>query len=238
MTGAIVLDIEGTISSLACFRDRLLPLAIERLPGWLAANKDMPHGAAVLAETRGIADLPHATATELAGILLGWARQDVKSPPLKEAQGRIWAQALADGELAAHFYPDVAPAVRRWHDHGLRVYVYSSGSVRVQRAWFEHCPDGSLLPLLSGHFDTRNAGPKLESRSYLTIAAAASLPPAEMLFLSDAPAELDAAATAGWRTVLVRRDGTRQDNAAHPVISSFDELTWTELAAARLGDLR
>jgi enolase-phosphatase E1 len=229
MTGAIVLDIEGTTSSLACFREQLLPLAIERLPGWLGANGDTPHGLAVLAETRGIADLPHASASELAGILLGWARQDVKSPPLKEAQGRIWAQALADGELAAHFYPDVAPAIRRWHGEGLRVYVYSSGSARVQRAWFEHCPDGSLLPFLSGHFDTRNAGPKTESGSYLTIASAAGLPPAAMLFLSDAAAELDAAAAAGWRTVLVRRDGSRQDYDIHPVISSFDELAGTEL---------
>lgn len=233
MTGAIVLDVEGTTSSLACFRDQLLPLAIGRLPGWLAANENMPRGMAVLAETRAIADKPNARTTELASILLGWAKQDVKSPPLKEAEGHIWAQALADGELTAHFYPEVAPAIRRWHADGVRVYVYSSGSVRVQRAWFERCPGGTLLPFLSGYFDTRNAGPKREPRSYLTIAAATGLPPAELLFLSDAPAELDAAAIAGWRTVLVRRDGTRHGHAAHAVINSFDELALSLLRVSR-----
>jgi enolase-phosphatase E1 len=233
MPGAVVLDIEGTTSSLACFRDRLLPFALDRLAGWLAANEDTPHGAAVLAETRRIADRPHAGTAELVGILLGWASQDVKSPPLKEAQGRIWAQALADGELTAHFYPDVSPAIRRWHGQGLSVYVYSSGSALVQRAWFEHCPGGSLLPFLSGHFDTRNAGPKLEPRSYRTISAAAGLVPSEMLFLSDAPAELAAATTAGWRTVLVLRDGSRPGQGARRAISSFDELNPDGAAAAR-----
>ncbi|MFD0663183.1 hypothetical protein [Thermocatellispora tengchongensis] len=41
------------------------------------------------------------------------------------------------------------------------------------------------------------------------------------------PAELDAAAAAGWRTIGVRRPGEPSENAdfgAHPVVASFEEV--------------
>jgi len=234
MIRAVVLDIEGTTSSLRYFRERMVPLASQRLPGWLEANLDSPRTAAILAETRRLAGRPHAGAGELASVLAGWASQDAKTPPLKDIQGLIWADALARGELAAHFYPDVPLAVRAWRRRGPRVYVFSSGSVLAQRAWFGHCPGGSLLPYLSGHFDTRDPGPKLHPASYQAIAAAAGVAPDAMLFLSDAPAELDAAAVSGWQTVLVRRDdgqpggsgpdGNEPARSGHRRIASFSEL--------------
>jgi enolase-phosphatase E1 len=230
MIKAVVLDIEGTTSSLAYFRDELVPLANDRLPGWLAAASDSDEARAILAETRKLAGLPRASTAELAGILIGWARQDVKAPPLKDAQGMIWQQALAAGDLTAQFYPDVAPALRAWHHRRLRIFIYSSGSAAAQRAWFDHGPGGSLLPYLSGHFDTRNAGPKLQAESYGAIAAATGLEPGTLVFLSDVPAELDAAAAAGWQTRLVRRDGAPSSDGRHPEITSFAELDFAEPA--------
>lgn len=231
MITAIVLDIEGTTSSLSYFRDWVVPLANQRLLGWLLANRGCERAEAILAETRRLTGLSHASTEEVADVLVDWARRDVKSPPLKDVQGLIWREALAAGELTAHFYPDVAPALRAWHRHGLRIYVYSSGSVDAQRAWFRHSPDGSLLPCLSGNFDIRNAGPKLQASSYLSIADAIGRPPGAVLFLSDALAELDAAARAGWHTIQVLREGTHQPDGQYREITSFAELTVPELTA-------
>ena len=224
MITTVVLDIEGTTSSLSYVRDRLFPLAMRRLPGWFAANRGHPEAEAILEETRRLCGRPEASPDELVAVLVSWASQDVKAPPLKSAQGLIWREAFAAGELTAHFYPDVPPSLRTWGHHGLRMYVFSSGSVTAQREWFDHCPGGSLLGYLSGHFDTRNAGPKQEPSSYRAIAAAVGVDPGHLLFLSDVPAELDAAAAAGWHTALVLRGNTGAEHGRHPEIRSFAEL--------------
>jgi enolase-phosphatase E1 len=166
-------------------------------------------------------------------ILLSWARQDAKVAALKDAQGHIWREALRAGELEAHFYPDVAPALRRWTAFGLRVYVFSSASVEAQRAWFYHCPGGSLAPCLSGYFDTRSAGPKKEAASYSAIADSVGAAGQSLLFLSDVAAELDAAAAVGWRTVLVRREEARDQRGWHTEVSSFAEVSLSGPAATQ-----
>ena len=88
--------------------------------------------------------------------------------------------------------------------------VYSSGSVGAQKLLFRHSRDGDLEGLFRGFFDTTTGG-KREAASYAAIAAALSLPPGDILFLSDVAEELDAAAASGLATCqLVRAgDGTR-----------------------------
>jgi enolase-phosphatase E1 len=152
---------------------------------------------------------------------------DVKATPLKTLQGRIWAAGFAAGELAAHVFADVGPCLRAWHADGLAIAVYSSGSVASQRAWFAHTADGDLTGLIAAYFDTVNAGAKRDVRSYSTIAASLGVDPAAALFLSDVPAELDAAVSAGWRAVGVRRAGEPAegwDFGPHPVVASFAEV--------------
>lgn len=232
MITTVVLDIEGTTSSLSYVRDRLFPYASRRLPYWLAANRGRPEAEAILAETRRLAGRPEASPEELTAILTGWASQDAKLAPLKNVQGLIWQEAFAAGDLTAHFYPDVASCLRTWWRCGLRIYVFSSGSVTAQREWFGHCPGGSLLGYLSGHFDTRNAGPKQEASSYRAIAATIGVLPGQLLFLSDVPAELDAAAAAGWHTTLVRRGDAPPQHGRHPEITSFAELRLRAAPAA------
>jgi enolase-phosphatase E1 len=111
------------------------------------------------------------------------------------------------GDLVAHFFPNVIPALRAWRAAGHRLYVFSSGSVTAQRSWFAHSPEGDPTPPLSGHFDTENAGPKRVPDSYRVIATVIGADPARIVFLSDVTAELDAAREAGWHTVGVRRPG-------------------------------
>ena len=132
--------------------------------------------------------------------------RDRKSTALKSLQGRIWEAGYVSGELRSHLYPDVRPALERCRAQGRKIAIFSSGSVLAQRLLFAHTPDGDLTPLIDGFFDT-TTGPKREPESYGRIAAALSVPPAAVLFVSDVAAELDAARAAGLadRTVRPRR---------------------------------
>lgn len=220
----MVLDIEGTTTSIAFVKDRLFPFAAEALDGFLAAHGTEPAVAAILDEVRAL-----APAQEPAVALRGWMAADAKVTPLKALQGLIWHQGYADGRLKGHLWPDVAACLRAWAAGGVPLAVYSSGSVEAQRDLFGHSEAGDLIPLLSGFFDTR-IGAKREAASYAAIAAELALPPAGILFLSDVAEELDAARAAGLQTCQLVRpaDGTVA-SGRHPEAADFPEV------AARFG---
>ena len=127
--------------------------------------------------------------------------------------------------MRGHVYPDAAAALRRWHGEGLKLYVYSSGSVEAQRVLFGNSDQGDLSPLFSGYFDT-TTGPKREAGSYAAIAAAIGLAPPDVLFLSDVDAELDAARAAGMQTVRLLRPADTPAGATttHPSAVDFAEI--------------
>jgi enolase-phosphatase E1 len=228
----VVLDIEGTTSSTGSVHVGLYEYARPRLGPWIQAHPGDAEVRAAVEQVRAEAGLPPDAPTgDVVKALHGWMDGDVKATPLKTLQGQIWAAGFAAGELTAHFFPDVPPALRAWTARGLRLAVFSSGSVSGQRPWFRHSDAGDLSPLIERHFDTVNAGPKREPDSYRRIAAELESPPGTLLFLSDVPAELDAAAAAGWGTAGVVRPGEPSEHAAfgpHPVVASFAELTLKE----------
>jgi enolase-phosphatase E1 len=156
--------------------------------------------------------------------LLGWMERDEKIFVLKTIQGIIWADGYASGEITGEVYPEVPPALRRWANAGLRLYVYSSGSVASQKLLFKHAAAGDLSLFFQGFFDTA-AGPKREVSSYVDICRGANIAPAEMLFLSDVTAELDAAAAAGLQTCHIIRpeDGTVA-GGSHQAAVDFNEV--------------
>jgi enolase-phosphatase E1 len=234
----VVLDIEGTTSPAAFVYEQLYPYARMRFTRWLtdhSADEDMARAIEQVRERIGDpAGEPGTPTHRVAAALEDWSRRDLKVTALKTVQGRIWAHGFAVGDLTAPFFPDVIPALRTWRAADLSLYIYSSGSADAQRAWFGHTPEGDLRPLLSGYFDTENAGPKKAAESYSAIAGAIGCAPQRIVFLSDSAEELDAARAADWRTVGVRRPG--EPNFAlgvgdHPEISSFAEL------CPRSGDL-
>jgi enolase-phosphatase E1 len=201
---AVLLDIEGTTTAISFVHRVLFPYAAERMDAFLDARGDEAAVAAAVEEAAVEAG------GDVRAALQRWIAEDRKFGPLKTLQGLIWAEGFARGELTSHLYPDVAPCLRAWQAAGLRLAVYSSGSVGAQKQLFAHTPDGDLTPLFSAFFDTA-VGAKREAESYARIAAALALPPADILFLSDVEAELDAAHQAGLATCqLVRaEDGTR-----------------------------
>ena len=113
--------------------------------------------------------------------------------------------------------------LRRWHDRGLRLFVYSSGSEEAQRLIFGCSDKGDLAPLFEGFFDTR-IGAKTESGSYCAIAERAGLDAGAMLFLSDHAGEIAAAKEAGMRVVQIDRalgSDVWDECEAAPVAGSF-----------------
>ncbi|MCE6993370.1 acireductone synthase [Saccharothrix sp. S26] len=204
MTEWVVLDIEGTLSATDQVLVTLYDYARPRLGPWIDEHGDDPAVAEAVAQIRELSGVDGGT-DELVRVLHGWMDADQKVTPLKTLQGLIWQRGYARGDLVAEFFPDVVPALRAWHAGGVKLAVFSSGSVAGQVAFFAHTADGDLTSLFEHHFDTVNAGPKREAASYLKIASV--LGSDDITFYSDVPAELDAAAEAGWRTVGVARPG-------------------------------
>lgn len=222
----VVVDIEGTTSASAFVFDVLFPYAADRFPAWLdehAGEADRERIVAAVASEAGLAD---ASTDAITATLRTWVAEDRKATPLKELQGLIWEQGFADGELVSDFFPDALVALSQWHDAGLPISVYSSGSVLAQRNWYAHSPEGDLTDWIAGYYDTANAGPKRESASYRAIAEAIGAEPGRLLFCSDVVAELDAARDAGWQVVRVRRLGEPHavEDSTYPEVAEMTDI--------------
>lgn len=218
---AILTDIEGTTSSVSFVFEVLFPYARQHLPDYLRTHASEP---AVLEQIEAVRrDSGEVTADveRVIEVLLGWIAEDRKATPLKALQGMIWAQGYRSGEIKGHVYPDAVQGLRDWQRTGLRLYVYSSGSIQAQQLIFGFSEAGDLTPLFSGYFDTTSGG-KREVESYRQIAADIGLPAEDILFLSDILEELDAAAAAGLRTCGLARAGGSL--GTHATVGSFAHI--------------
>jgi enolase-phosphatase E1 len=221
----VVLDIEGTTSEAGFILGDLYDYARPRLDEVLGRDDDTVRTAraAAIAET-GL-DV-EATDAEIADALRELMASDVKSTPLKTLQGIIWAEGFAAGEITSQFFDDVPPRLFAWRDAGVRLAVYSSGSVASQVPWYRHAPQGDLTPLIEDWFDTVKAGPKKDAASYAAIATALGAEPGRILFLTDHPDEVTAALSAGWQVVALDRPGEPWHGSpfASPAVAGFDEI--------------
>lgn len=216
---AVLTDIEGTTTSLAFVKEELFPYARQHLPEYVISHA--AEIADIAAEVSAAAGADRLSTRETIDTLLRWMDEDRKVTPLKRLQGMIWRSGYECGRLRAHVYQDTVQALRKWEAAGMKLYVYSSGSVEAQRLLFSHTADGDLTPLFSGYFDT-TTGPKLETRSYREIALSLSLATREVVFISDHPGETQAAAAAGMNTVLMARE--QGVTATGPMACSFGEI--------------
>ena len=222
MLTAILTDIEGTTSSLSFVKDTLFPYARAHLADYVASHRDNLEVRGCLNEARAIAGA-ELTDAQVIEQLLRWIDEDRKITPLKALQGLIWEAGYQSGAFQGHVYEDAANRLRAWKQHGLRLFVYSSGSVYAQKLIFGHTAFGDFTPLFEGYFDT-TVGGKREADSYRKIAAAIKAPPQDILFLSDIKEELDAAATAGMQTIWLLRDGEIDTQAVHRQVRDFNAI--------------
>ena len=247
---SILLDIEGTTCPVSFVASVLFPYARERLASYLEANQGDPEVQALLAATQaafatdpnpevqalrqgspiqghsaGQGQLQRGqTNSPLVAYLQWLIDHDIKFPALKELQGRIWASGYANGDLVAPLFDDVAPTLQRWHQDGYQLAVYSSGSVAAQQLLYRHSQNGNLEGIFSHWFDTR-IGPKQAPASYSAIAAVLQLEAAEILFVSDALAEIEAAHGIGMAVNFSDRQGNPgRDPGPFNAIQSLAEI--------------
>jgi enolase-phosphatase E1 len=220
----VITDIEGTTTPISFVKNVLFPYAARALPAFMQAHADVAAVREQLNAVADEADLPHtAPLAQLNDVLQAWIAADRKVTPLKALQGMVWRTGYERGDLRAPVYDDVPAALARWRSAGIKLYVYSSGSVEAQQLLFRYSDHGDLTPLFNGWFDTR-IGAKQEPGAYRAIAAAIDAAPAACLFLSDVAAELDAAAKAGMGTVQLIRPGDGAMAGSHRQVSDFARI--------------
>ncbi|MCF4010765.1 acireductone synthase [Rheinheimera sp. UJ63] len=218
---AIITDIEGTTTRISFVTEVLFPYARLHLAAFVRQHQQQPAVLAELTAVREQLQQPEADVEQCISALLSWLDADQKMTPLKSLQGMIWQEGYQQGHFTGHLYPDAVAQLQAWQQRGIPLYIYSSGSVTAQQLLFKYSDAGDLTPLLSGYFDTR-IGAKRDLASYQAILKQLQLPPAQVLFLSDVVAELDAARQAGMATVQLIREQQAASN--HPVAENFYQI--------------
>ncbi|XP_062532207.1 claspin [Bombyx mori] len=245
----LLLDIEGTTTSISFVKDKLFPYAEENVKDFLDAqwdDEDVKEAVNALRKlaiedqeksVEGLVTIPGEDASkedQIEGLVknVKWQMSsDRKVAPLKQLQGLIWKKGYDKGDIKGHVYDDVLPALEQWRSvEGQKIYIYSSGSVQAQKLLFGQSSAGDLLPLIDGHFDTA-VGAKQEATSYTAIVEKIGCKAEEILFLTDIEKEAEAARTSGVNVALVSREGNAPlaegAAAAYPVLHSFTQLTVT-----------
>ncbi len=233
----LLLDIEGTTTPISFVYNVLFPFARAHVKDYLSRNlatEEVRLDVKRLQEehAKDVADqlspppvFESSDAESIARYVHWLMDRDRKSTGLKSLQGKIWEQGYRSGALKSEVFPDVPLALERWHDSGLKMAIFSSGSVLAQQLLFAHTTAGNLMRFIDAYFDT-TTGPKTLAASYRQISSELQLHPKEMLFISDVSRELEAAGEAGMLTTLCIRPGNPPQPKLdkHHVIRSFDEV--------------
>ena len=196
------MDVEGTTTSIEFVHKILFPYSKEKMSWFIENFEDI-----CLREKNELESELQKTLTPktMSEQLIQWINEDKKHPQLKSIQGKIWQRGYESGEIKGHVYDDVALSFKRWASLGLKMGIYSSGSVLAQKLLFKYSSAGDLTPFLSAHFDTA-VGAKQEVSSYQEIARQLGVLPQDILFLSDLSKECHAALGAGYQSAQILRE--------------------------------
>ena len=208
----ILMDIEGTTSSISFVKDILFPYFLSNIDeiNKLANIKEVKYAfGQVLRIVKKEENKDITTSEEVIKQLKKWCEQDLKITPLKTLQGILWQKGYQNGELLGHVYDDVPISLDNWKEIGKKMGVFSSGSVNAQKLLFRHSVKGNLSHFFTHHFDTI-IGPKRVAETYVLIAKEIALSADRILFLSDVLEELEAADKAGMKTIQIRREDNMQ----------------------------
>lgn len=220
----ILCDIEGTTTSISFVHKVLFPIASQQMSAFIGDNWGSDLVSSEVAKVVSEHPQVENTAQGISDYFLDLIKQDKKDTTLKSIQGKIWQQAYDTGKVKGHIYADVLPAWQEWIKQGKQIYIYSSGSVKAQKLIFGFSEQGDLTQYLSGYFDT-NVGGKKDSASYQAILQELGAEAQEVLFLSDVPAELEAAQAAGMQVVQLKRaDNEAFEASDFRTVTTFAEL--------------
>ena len=218
----LLLDIEGTTTSISFVKDTLFPYVrthleeyVLRLPDKQVTKhlseikKDYENLASnhpSVVACKDLVDSPKSDAKNLVARVIALMDHDVKATGLKSLQGDMWESGYESGAFQGHIYADFKPMLDWCKSYDVRVCIYSSGSIAAQKLLFGHTKEGNLNDNFGSHFDT-TTGDKKVSSSYSIIADKLKVPPNEVVFVSDLEAELKAAREAGMLAVVAVRPG-------------------------------
>lgn len=221
----ILTDIEGTTTSVSFIYDILFPYFkahIKEINNFSQLQEVKEAFSQVIEIVADEENDQITTSEEVLKYLEIWSNEDRKVTPLKTLQGILWRNGYNSGELQGHVYDDVPPALEDWKKKGLKLGVFSSGSIAAQKLIFGNSIFGDLSKNFSHYFDT-NTGQKRDVNTYFEIAKQVNVLPDKMLFLSDIQEELAAAKDAGFRTIQIVRSGTEISWAEY--VHDFSEIT-------------
>ena len=206
----ILTDIEGTTTEVSFVYDILFPYFRAHMDQWKTVDSAPMND--VLEQTRLLVleeqSINLTSKEALFDQLRQWSIEDRKVTPLKTFQGMVWEQGFKSGAIKGHMYPDVKPALERWTAMGMKLAIFSSGSIAAQKQLFGFSTEGDLTPYFSAYFDT-TTGMKRDEQTYQLIVQQVNAPANSVLFLSDIHQELEAAHAAGLRTLQLVRPGTQ-----------------------------
>ena len=220
----ILMDIEGTTSSISFVKDVLFPYFLSNIDdiNKLSNIKEVKYAfGQVLRLVKQDENRDITTSEEVIFQLKKWCQQDLKITPLKTLQGILWQKGYQNGELLGHVYDDVPVMLENWNLLGKKMGIFSSGSIKAQKLLFSHSVKGNLSTYFSHYFDTQT-GSKRESDTYSLISKELTLPSKRILFLSDVIEELAAADMAGMKTIQIEREGNLQSWKLS--VSDFSEI--------------
>lgn len=219
----ILTDIEGTTTEVSFVYDILFPYFRSHMDEWKTVDSDQMNQ--VLEQTRVLVleerSINLSNKEAIFDQLRQWSIEDRKVTPLKTFQGMVWEQGFKSGAIKGHMYPDVKPALERWAKMGMKLAIFSSGSIAAQKQLFGFSTEGDLTPYFSAYFDT-TTGMKRDEQTYHLIAQQLHTSANSVLFLSDIPQELEAANAAGMRTLQLVRPGTQANWSS--CVSDFSEI--------------
>src|SRR5262245_44611736 len=219
----ILLDIEGTTTPITFVYDVLFPYARRNAAAYVRKH-DVSDLRREYEEDERAGHKPAFWSDDPLPYIHWLMDQDRKSTALKRIQGEIWLDGYRSGELHGEVFGDVPEALELWHNDGVDIRIFSSGSILAQRLLFSTTVAGDLTKFLSGYFDT-TTGPKADPESYRKISRTFGISCSKILFISDVTRELDAARTAGMQTLLCIRPGNHpQPPHKHNVITSLADV--------------
>lgn len=249
----VLLDIEGTTTSISFVAETLFPWIRSHLSSYLIETWESDQTKKDVESLRllnyndskePVQPYPKIKANDDGSIeeirksvidnVIAQMDKDRKSTALKQLQGHMWRKGYETGELKGHLYQDAFEKIKEWHENGIVVCIYSSGSIEAQKLLFGFSQFGDLLPMLSAHFDT-TIGLKTDTQSYKNIFEdLKKLPntnlasPSEILFVSDNPKETSAATEANFSVIVTDRPGnatlTNESLQKFRVVRSFQEI--------------
>lgn len=209
-------DIEGTTTDINFVHKVLFPYSKKHLSSFVREHQNDPAIKKTIDDVKRTVQEEEQKEINLEDAIAKlntWIEADRKHGALKEIQGLIWDVGYQKKDFKGHIYPDVKPFFEKILKSDAKIGIYSSGSVHAQKLIFGHSEEGDLTPMISCYFDTKVGG-KREKESYLNIAQATGINPAEIQFYSDIFEELEAAEAAGMKVTQILRPGTKPSRFA------------------------